>query len=523
MSKAKYTILLSKMKLFGFLTKSGKSGFPIPGMSLARLILPYVTWGEFLEVLSYLSTHEIQCTVGRVSRCGYLTSLFIRNMRQCPASRKGSACFLSRSAWALARLSPGPSVRAAAVLDKVLLASYPRSGNSFLRRLLEEHTGVVTGSDSRSNRTLSASLLRFGFRGEGITDASVWVVKSHFPERMGYVRVRVHRGVLLVRNPFDAIESAFHMGLTNTHDKVLHPEVMHGDPRVSALWEEFAAAEARVWADFHFFWMHAAFARDFPVFIVRFEDVLVDPAAALASIQAFMSSSQPQTGCYRPPPQAAAAAPVVARAYTDAAGPGYAPKPQTRRSGKSLSQMSPALLQRVVASAGPCMHALGYRVAPLASDGKDELGLGLGLGLEAGEKGLVLDSMSVDALADFHRTALDSLDSPSADDTDNANGCGVSAAAANAATALLLQPQAPAPNSAAPSRVSATGSSQCRGGATIGSIDSSGPMAGTGGLVINSGGKADAALRGADDRFGRGMTDIRQSLTARDTLPLRTA
>lgn len=454
----------------------------------------------------------------------------------------------------MARLRPGPRARAAAVLDKVLLASYPRSGNSFLRRLLEEHTGVVTGSDSRSNRTLSASLLRFGFRGEGITDASVWVVKSHFPERMGYVRVRVHRGVLLVRNPFDAIESAFHMGLTNTHDKVLHPEVMHGDPRVSALWDEFAAAEARVWADFHFFWLHAAFARDFPIFIVRFEDVLVDPAAALASIQAFMSSSQPQTGCYCLPPQAAAvaaAAPVVA-ASVDAAGPGYAPKPQTRRSGKSLLKMSPALLQRVVAAAGPCMHALGYRFAPLASDGKEapvsmlaaaqgtalgvehggkngeanlargllgsiseglahDIAGELGLGLEEGEKGLVLDSMSVDAVAAFHRAALDS----SSGDADH--GSGVSAAAATAATALLFQPQAPA------NRVSATGSSLSRGGPTIGSVDSSGPMAGTGGLVINSGGKADAALRGVDDRFGRGMTDIRQSLTAMDTLPLRTA
>lgn len=50
--------------------------------------------------------------------------------------------------------------------QKVLLVSYPRSGNSFLRRLLESSLGVVTGSDSRPNRTLAESLLKCGFKGK---------------------------------------------------------------------------------------------------------------------------------------------------------------------------------------------------------------------------------------------------------------------------------------------------------------------------------------------------------------------
>ena len=109
--------------------------------------------------------------------------------------------------------------------ERVFLMSYPRSGNSYLRQLLEKATGIVTGSDSRSNRTLAASLIRCGFNGEGVVDSSVWVVKSHYPERMGYVKCRGQRVILLVRNPFDAIESYFHMGLTNTHDKMLANEV----------------------------------------------------------------------------------------------------------------------------------------------------------------------------------------------------------------------------------------------------------------------------------------------------------
>jgi hypothetical protein len=94
-----------------------------------------------------------------------------------------------------------------------------------MRQLLESYTGIVTGSDSRSNRPLAVGLIRCGFKGEGIVDSSVWVVKTHFPERMGYVQMKGDRVILLVRNPFDAIESYFHLGLTNTHDKSLTDEV----------------------------------------------------------------------------------------------------------------------------------------------------------------------------------------------------------------------------------------------------------------------------------------------------------
>lgn len=111
-------------------------------------------------------------------------------------------------------------------LSKICLMSYPRSGNSFLRSLLEKSTGYVTGSDSRPNRTLTSRLLRCGFIGEGIIDDSVEIVKSHYPERLGYVKFVTDCVVLLVRNPFESLESYFHMGMTNTHDKSLSVEVI---------------------------------------------------------------------------------------------------------------------------------------------------------------------------------------------------------------------------------------------------------------------------------------------------------
>lgn len=178
-------------------------------MSLALLVFPNLGWGELLNILSFLSLDDVYRCIGRLNRSGWLT--FMREK----VARTGK-CVTERIQHLIPRCE---------MHEKVLLVSYPRSGNSFLRKLLESSTNIITGSDSRPNRTLSASLLQCGFQGEGITDNSVWVVKSHFPERLGFVRLEVNRVILLVRNPFDAILSYFHMALTNTHDKNLSDRV----------------------------------------------------------------------------------------------------------------------------------------------------------------------------------------------------------------------------------------------------------------------------------------------------------
>lgn len=178
-------------------------------MSIARLVLPSLQWAELWEVLSFMTLQEVY-NLGCTCRSAFVTFLREKELR------KGVYRTVKLSSRFLGKFSGH---------EKVLLVSYPRSGNSYVRKLLEASTGIVTGSDSRPNRVLSASLLRFGYLGEGITDQSVWVVKSHFPERMGFIRFPVSRVVLLVRNPFDAIESYFHMAMTNTHDKTLSTEV----------------------------------------------------------------------------------------------------------------------------------------------------------------------------------------------------------------------------------------------------------------------------------------------------------
>lgn len=183
-------------------------------MSLAKLVFPQLHWAELSEIVNYLTLHELWI-LGCTCRTSFITFLREKSSREGLQQREQSS-LISNHARFLSKFSTH---------DKILLVSYPRSGNSYVRKMLEMRTGIVTGSDSRPNRTLSASLLRFGYRGEGVTDQSVWVVKSHYPERLGYIRVPVQRAVLVVRNPFDSIESYFHMGMTNTHDKVLTNDV----------------------------------------------------------------------------------------------------------------------------------------------------------------------------------------------------------------------------------------------------------------------------------------------------------
>ena len=54
-------------------------------------------------------------------------------------------------------------------------------------------------------------------KGEGITDNSVMVVKTHYPERIGLGEFICQKAIIIVRNPLDSITSLFNMIATGTH------------------------------------------------------------------------------------------------------------------------------------------------------------------------------------------------------------------------------------------------------------------------------------------------------------------
>ena len=165
--------------------------------------------------------------------------------------------------------------------ERVALASYPRSGNSLLRRLLESMTGIYTGSDTKPGRGMAELLKNDGLVGEAETSQKVWAVKCHFPERQGWKQFPVNRAILLVRHPINAIKSYFHMQLTACHHLSIAPSEFS---RFSEFWQMHVDMETEVWIKFHTYWL----SRKIPLMVVRYEDLLINREHEMKRIYRFM-------------------------------------------------------------------------------------------------------------------------------------------------------------------------------------------------------------------------------------------
>lgn len=82
------------------------------------------------------------------------------------------------------------------------LASFPGSGNTWLRYLLQQATGVLTGSVYKDY-----GLLKSGFPAESISNSSVLLVKTH--EWGSHIWSKFNKAILLVRDPAKAILAEF--------------------------------------------------------------------------------------------------------------------------------------------------------------------------------------------------------------------------------------------------------------------------------------------------------------------------
>jgi len=165
--------------------------------------------------------------------------------------------------------------------EHVALASYPRCGNTLLRSLLEALFGCYTGCDTNPHRSLSKELQDYGLAGEGQLGQKVWLVKTHYPEREGWKMFEVQRAILLVRNPYDAIDSYFNQTMTNTHTTSVHESQYE---RFAALWDGLMKHEAIIWSRFLEYWQSAGI----PVLVLRYEDVIRYPEQSLLDAVGFL-------------------------------------------------------------------------------------------------------------------------------------------------------------------------------------------------------------------------------------------
>ncbi|KCV67573.1 hypothetical protein H696_05971 [Fonticula alba] len=162
------------------------------------------------------------------------------------------------------------------------IGSYPRSGNSFLRLLLEKWTGVCTGSLYNDHR-----LRNSGWRCEGLVDTdTVLFVKSHDPmfrRHAQELEAPFERVIHIIRNPFDSIRSYYHLEQTGTHD-------FHDDKARPEKWDYYARKQPGLWLENYRYW--AAFKdRGVPYILIRYEDLRANPWGELERVLRWLVES----------------------------------------------------------------------------------------------------------------------------------------------------------------------------------------------------------------------------------------
>lgn len=233
----------------------------------------------------------------------------------------------------------------------ILLASYPRSGNTLVRSLWEAVTGVISGSDTRPDRPLSQQL---DFTGEGYVNAKF--CKTHWPERRGYAPIVAHAAVVLVRNPYDAMDSYWNMNATCTHTETVTDAVYR---KFQKFWERLIQNEIQVWIDYLAYWEDQQ-RQGMPILFVRYEDVARHPDSQMENILRFTLGQENLSEFWQYRIQH-----VVSGRAASTFGV-YRPRAAGTSFGKSLKRYSTELLNFVqdTADADPhgFLHRFGYSI-----------------------------------------------------------------------------------------------------------------------------------------------------------------
>ena len=187
------------------------------------------------------------------------------------------------------------------------LASFPGSGNTWVRSVVETAAGFKTGSVY-----LDPKLLCAGFEGEGETE-DVVLVKTHWPWDasssdivMDSVKLcldsgqsvedldvtlrnypwQVDRAVVLVRQPLDAMRSLFHLQTRGgSHDA-------EGSVHAWESWRDAQWIRQSVrWATHSAYWR----SRPYPCLVVKYEDLVKDPLATFQDILNFVNATAEQS------------------------------------------------------------------------------------------------------------------------------------------------------------------------------------------------------------------------------------
>ena len=100
--------------------------------------------------------------------------------------------------------------------NKIAFASFPRGGNTFMRKVCELLTGIQTGADNTFHFSVNLQLM--GNKGEYVVDDRIWIAKTHQPWIMEEAPVfTANKIILVVRNPLDVVLSWLNLCINQNH------------------------------------------------------------------------------------------------------------------------------------------------------------------------------------------------------------------------------------------------------------------------------------------------------------------
>ncbi|KAK4314790.1 hypothetical protein Pmani_013936 [Petrolisthes manimaculis] len=140
------------------------------------------------------------------------------------------------------------------------LVSFPGSGNTWVRYLLQQATGYYSGSVYKDY-----ALMKNGFPAESVSNGSVVVVKTH--EWGPEMRKVFSRAVLVVRDPYSAIQAEFNRQ-SGGHIGHAQPDKYTRDG--GRYWEKFVTTKALAWMNTTLDWLKF----EGPLHLVFYEDLL---------------------------------------------------------------------------------------------------------------------------------------------------------------------------------------------------------------------------------------------------------
>ena len=174
------------------------------------------------------------------------------------------------------------------IANHVQFTSFPRSGNSFLRRLIENVTGIETGSCMPAE--LTALMPIIGMKGESNKDDKIWVCKSHYP-LVAPLDLKTppffaNKTFMVVRNPFDVINSYTQLLNTFTHDAVVEFDYLRDHPEWWHKWVKMTTLKIKWFFDT--IWRQFIDEKQNPIYFVRYEDLVLNKKDTLMGLFSFI-------------------------------------------------------------------------------------------------------------------------------------------------------------------------------------------------------------------------------------------